>query len=104
MTRKLATSCAVILALAIVLGGDGSILRAARQMSHRQLPVAAVNLGKLGFLANMSPADLPKVLSDFIAGKMQIIEHDGAGGLTFEERPFVVMVDGAFVNMGKVTR
>ena len=37
-------------------------------------------------------------------GKMQIIEHDGAGGLTFEERPFVVMVDGAFVNMGKVTR
>src|SRR5450830_434860 len=48
--------------LAIVLGGDGSILRAARQMGHRQIPVVAVNLGKLGFLANMSPADLPDVL------------------------------------------
>jgi NAD+ kinase len=61
--------------LAIVLGGDGSILRAARQMGHSQVPVAAVNLGKLGFLANMSPADLPKVLQDFAAGKSHVIEH-----------------------------
>ena len=51
--------------LAIVLGGDGSILRAARQMGHRQVPVVAVNLGKLGFLANMSPAELPDVLARF---------------------------------------
>ena len=61
--------------LAIVLGGDGSILRAARQMGHRQVPVAAVNLGKLGFLANMSPAELPEVLRDFTAGKLEVIEH-----------------------------
>ncbi len=33
-------------------------------------------------------------------GKLEIIEHDGAGGLTFDERPFVVMVDHAFVDMG----
>ena len=39
--------------MAIVLGGDGSILRAAHQMGHRQLPVIAVNLGKLGFLADL---------------------------------------------------
>ncbi len=61
--------------LAIVLGGDGSILRAARQMGHRQVPVLAVNLGKLGFLANMSPAELPDVLQAFVAGKLQIREH-----------------------------
>ena len=35
-------------------------------------------------------------------GKLQIIEHDGRGGLRFEERPFVVMRDGAFVDMGVV--
>ena len=40
--------------LAIVFGGDGSILRAAHQMAYRQLPVVAVNLGKLGFLADLS--------------------------------------------------
>jgi NAD+ kinase len=61
--------------VAIVLGGDGSILRAARQMGRRQVPVVAVNLGKLGFLANMSPADLPDVLRDFAANKLQVLEH-----------------------------
>ena len=61
--------------VAIVLGGDGSILRAARQMGHRQIPVAAINLGKLGFLANMSPADLPALLQDFSADRLYIIEH-----------------------------
>ncbi len=33
-------------------------------------------------------------------GKLEIIEHDGKGGLTFEERPFVVMRDRAFVDLG----
>jgi tetratricopeptide (TPR) repeat protein len=35
-------------------------------------------------------------------GKLQIIEHDGKGGLRFEERPFVVMRDHAFVDLGEV--
>jgi NAD+ kinase len=61
--------------LAIVLGGDGSILRAARQMGHRQIPVVAINLGKLGFLANLSPADLPNVLRDFSTNGLHTIEH-----------------------------
>ena len=37
-------------------------------------------------------------------GKLEIVDHDGKGGLTFEERPFVVMADGAFVDLGTVTR
>jgi len=61
--------------LAIVLGGDGSILRAAHQMGHRQRPVAAVNLGKLGFLANMTPAELPNVVTQFAEGKLDVLEH-----------------------------
>ncbi len=60
---------------AVVLGGDGSILRAVHQMGDRQLPVIAVNLGKLGFLADVTPAELPEVLRDFYAGKLTIIEH-----------------------------
>jgi len=35
-------------------------------------------------------------------GKLEIIEHDGKGGLRFEERPFVIMQDNAFVELGKV--
>src|SRR4051812_11059399 len=48
--------------LAVVLGGDGSILRAALQMQEVQVPILGVNLGKLGFLASVSPADFPRVL------------------------------------------
>ncbi|MBX3223457.1 MAG: AgmX/PglI C-terminal domain-containing protein [Labilithrix sp.] len=35
-------------------------------------------------------------------GKLQVLEHDGNGGLSFEERPFVVMIDRAYVDMGTV--
>ncbi len=35
-------------------------------------------------------------------GKLEIVEHDGKGTLRFEERPFIVMVDEAFVNLGTV--
>ena len=35
-------------------------------------------------------------------GKLQIVEHDGKGGLRFEERPFIVMRDHAFVDLGVV--
>src|SRR5664279_5264209 len=61
--------------LAIVLGGDGSILRAARQMGHQQLPVIAANLGKLGYLANITSDELLGVLADYQADKLHIIEH-----------------------------
>jgi hypothetical protein len=35
-------------------------------------------------------------------GKLEIIEHDGHGNLRFDERPFVIMQDGAFVDLGTV--
>jgi tetratricopeptide (TPR) repeat protein len=37
-------------------------------------------------------------------GKLEIIEHDGQGNLAFDERPFVIMTNGAFVNLGDVTK
>jgi uncharacterized protein YfaP (DUF2135 family) len=35
-------------------------------------------------------------------GMIEVIEHDGRGGLSFEPRPFVIMQDQAFVDAGKV--
>jgi hypothetical protein len=35
-------------------------------------------------------------------GKLQVLRHDGKGALTFEDRPFVVMTDNAFVELGSV--
>lgn len=60
---------------AIVFGGDGSILRAARQMGNHQLPVIAVNLGRLGFLADISPHELEALLVLAQRGPLPIIDH-----------------------------
>lgn len=60
---------------AIVFGGDGSILRAAHQMGERQLPILAVNLGRLGFLADISPNELPRVLDRLVSNKLRVVEH-----------------------------
>ena len=35
-------------------------------------------------------------------GKLEIVEHDGRGNLRFEQRPFIVMNDGAYVDLGTV--
>ena len=53
---------------AVVLGGDGSILHTAGCMRHQQLPVLGVNLGRLGFLADVTPAQLAKVFAEVVAG------------------------------------
>ena len=61
--------------LAMVFGGDGSILRTVRQMARRQRPVVGVNLGKLGFLADLSPDALCAQLPSICRGELSAIEH-----------------------------
>ena len=61
--------------MAIVLGGDGSILRAAKQLGAKQLPVLGVNLGKLGFLASLQPEDLGTALRCVVNKEFRIVDH-----------------------------
>jgi len=61
--------------LALVLGGDGAILRAARQMGYRQTPVLGVNLGKLGFLADLSSEELRECFPHVVAGDYRVTHH-----------------------------
>jgi NAD+ kinase len=61
--------------LTIVLGGDGAILRAARQMGYCQHPVLGVNLGRLGFLADLSPEELRNVFPKVVAGSYRLTTH-----------------------------
>jgi hypothetical protein len=39
----------------------------------------------------------------YAMGKVEVIEHDGSGGLAFDERPFIVMNEGGMVELGAVT-
>lgn len=51
--------------LVIVLGGDGTILRAIRELPENKAPLLGVNLGKLGFLSMVSKIDFSKILDSF---------------------------------------
>ena len=57
---------------AVVFGGDGSIISAARHLSRSNVPVIGVNLGKLGFLAEFSVEELKKYFNDIISGNVRI--------------------------------
>jgi NAD+ kinase len=61
--------------IAIVLGGDGTILRVANRLGRHQIPVLGVNLGKLGFLAGITSDQLVDVLPEIARGEYQVIEH-----------------------------
>ncbi|MCI0742785.1 MAG: NAD(+)/NADH kinase [Gemmataceae bacterium] len=61
--------------LALVFGGDGAILRAARQMAYRQTPVLGVNLGRLGFLADIHPQELHQCFEQVIHGNYRVTRH-----------------------------
>jgi NAD+ kinase len=61
--------------LALVLGGDGAILRAARQMGYNQIPVLGVNLGRLGFLADLRPDELRGCFSCVLKGDYRVTRH-----------------------------
>lgn len=53
-------------AFGIVLGGDGAILAAARRVSKSGVPLLGVNLGKMGFLAEIGPAELEATLTKLL--------------------------------------
>ncbi len=61
--------------MAIVLGGDGSVLRAAKFLNDRQVPVLGVNLGKLGFLADNQPEELANSLANVREGEFRLVDH-----------------------------
>lgn len=58
--------------LIIVLGGDGTLLSAARLVGSRQIPLVGVNLGGLGFLTEISPEELFPLLERVLRGDYQV--------------------------------
>lgn len=74
--------------IAIAMGGDGTMLRAARRMGRDQIPVLGVNLGKLGFLAETNPDELSKRLAEVAARRYHLVDH--------------LMIDCSVVRQGEV--
>jgi NAD+ kinase len=61
--------------LAIVLGGDGSVLRCARRVIESGTPILGVNLGRLGFLTELDGSQVRQRLDDVLGGHGRIEER-----------------------------
>jgi NAD+ kinase len=55
--------------LAIVVGGDGSMLRAARDLADYDVPILGVNRGRLGFLTDILPEEIEQRVCSVLAGE-----------------------------------
>lgn len=54
--------------LVIVIGGDGTLLNVARSLAGYEVPMLGINRGRLGFLADISPADMLEKLAEILKG------------------------------------
>ena len=72
--------------VAIVLGGDGTVLHTARRMEDRPTPVLGVNLGRLGFLADLTPAAFCQRAVD-LAARQYTVENLMTFECTLAPRP-----------------
>jgi NAD+ kinase len=72
----------------VVLGGDGTFLRAARAVADVDVPLLGINLGKVGFLSKAEAADLEPVL-----------QHIVDGAFTLHER---MVIEGRILRGGRV--
>lgn len=66
----------------LTLGGDGTLLRGARFLDGREIPILGVNLGRLGFLSACGPEDLEKALHRLVEG-----DYRGESRMMLEGRP-----------------
>lgn len=58
--------------LAVVLGGDGTILRTASQVKYYRIPIVGVNFGSLGFMANPNTDGVIPVVAAALAGELTV--------------------------------
>ena len=90
----------------VVMGGDGTILEAARRAAQRGTPILGINLGRLGYMAELEPGELDQ-LSRLVTGDYELETRSMlrvelyAGN---ELRSFCYALNDAVISNGSVSR
>ena len=74
----------------LVLGGDGTLLQASRDLTERDLPLLGINMGTLGYLAEVDRKGIEPALERLLAGEYQIVSR--------------MMISGEVYHQGKKVR
>lgn len=105
--KKLAAECDLL----VVLGGDGTILRVARDLQGKSIPILGVNLGSLGFLTAVSQKDMREAIAKIRSGKYRVTQRsmldarvlrDGKPISTHRALNDVVITRGAFSRLVRI--
>lgn len=80
--------------LVVSIGGDGTLLQSADMLYPREVPLLGVNLGRLGFLADLSPADVPAGLEAILDGSYVAEERAVLGCEVVRKGQIIASGDG----------
>ena len=61
--------------LAIVVGGDGTMLAAARNLAHHKVPLAGINQGRLGFMTDIALSEMSDSVGAILEGRHTVEER-----------------------------
>ena len=79
---------------AISMGGDGTFLRTAARVGNRSIPLVGINMGRLGFLADVNPCDVEGCIHSLVKGNYEIETREvievKTDGETFKESPYAL--------------
>ena len=93
--------------LYVVIGGDGTLLMAARSIARRPRPILGINLGGLGFLTETGPGEMEAVLEDLLERRYALDRRSGLevsvvrGGRTIMRQ---VTLNDAVINKSALAR
>lgn len=60
---------------AVSMGGDGTFLRTASRVSPKNIPIIGVNIGRLGFLADVNPVEIEHAIASVYNGTYSVYDH-----------------------------
>ena len=93
--------------VAVVLGGDGTMLRALHRFLGSDVPVVGVNFGRVGFLASVGPEELEACVARVFSGDYRVVPlttldvgADGARGSAVNDVVVLSAVRGRMVELG----
>jgi NAD+ kinase len=92
--------------IAVVLGGDGTMLRALQRFLGTEIPVVGVNFGRVGFLASIQPNELESGLARVFSGDYRVValttlevEVDGARAAAINDVVALSSIRGRMVEL-----
>ncbi len=88
----------------IALGGDGTILKVSRDLRALNIPIAGVNLGTLGFLAEVEPDQIFSVIDRLIEDDYAIEERMNIRGAIYKDGHAGILLDDVALNDIVITR